>query len=201
MIRNILIIFDVIYKLFKLQFCILFSLLIGLFIFTVGPTLYSTSAIVNEIIDGSSTSVVRAYFKYFNESFRETWLLGAAFSIFTIFCIIVGTTFRYRLTGLISILANLYFLIVLITVLIMFILFSIIREYRLTKLESIKKSLEIMKNVPFVPLFLVLWTIACSIIFSTIIGLYIMIGFSFYFGGIFGIVNYFIIQNERVVER
>ncbi len=201
MLSNIFFVFDTIYKLFKLQFCIILSLVVGVFIFSFGPMLYATSAIIDEIVKKESSSVVRAYFTYFKEGFKRTSLIG----LFTIGFVICSILFAYNIrilfgTSIIAILSNLYYLLVLLAILIAYIYTSIIRDYELTWLEAIRTSFRILYKVPFVPLFIVLWSIATSIIFSTIIGLYIMLGLSFYLGGVFLIINLFLKENEEAVN-
>lgn len=201
MLSNVFFVFDIIYKLFKLQFCIVVSLVVGLFFFSFGPMLYATSAIIDEIVKKESSSVVRAYFTYFKEGFKKTSLVG----LFTIVFVVCSILFAYNLrlwfgTSVIGILSNIYYLFVLLAVLIVYTYTSIIRDYKLTWLEAIKTSLRVIYTVPFVPLFIVLWSIATSVIFSTIIGLYVMLGLSFYLGGVFLIINLFLKENEEAVN-
>lgn len=202
MLKNVLYLFDLIYKLFKLQFCILTSLIIGLFIFSLGPTLYATSAVINEIVNKESNSIVRSYSRYFCNSIKATVGLGLLYIAFIASSILFAYNIRIHFGGTtFALLSNLYYFLVLVALISLFITVSISRDYELRKFEALKQSLRIMIKAPFVPLFIVLWTIAASIIFSTIFGLYIVLGFAMYLGGVFLIVNIFIKENEGAVKR
>lgn len=202
MISNIFFIFDFIYKLFKLQFCIISSLIIGLFIFSLGPTLYATSAIIDEIIRKENSSVVRVYYKNFFEAIKSTTPIGIGYIAFIISSFLFAYNIRVFLgTSTLSVIANIYYMLILVAILSLYIYVSIIRRYDLRIIEAIKQSFKIIIKVPFVPLFIVLWSIACSVMFSQIIGLYIMIGFSVYFAGVFAIINIFLKENEEAISH
>lgn len=202
MLKNILYLFDLIYKLFKLQFCIVLSLIIGLFIFTIGPTLYASSAIINELVIKENTSVVRSYFKHFLNGFRATSVVGIIYIIFIISSILFAYNIRILLDeSVLSLLSNIYYLLVLLAVISLYILTSILRDYKLSTIEAVKQSLKIMLKVPFVPLFLTIWTIASSIMFSAVFGLYVVMGPAVYFGGVFLIINMFLKENEESTKR
>lgn len=201
MLNNILFVFDLIYKLFKLQFCIISSLIIGLFIFSAGPALYATSAIINEIIIKESSSVVRAYFKYFFYAIKSTSLWGVVYIAFIISSILFAYNLRIIFSGsVLAILSNIYYIFVLVACISLYILVSIMRDYKLSGMAAIKQSLKIIIKVPFVSLFIILWSIASTVIFSTVFGLYVVLGLAVYFGGIFLIINMFIKENEEALN-